>query len=231
MGVAVVVAEQVTEPLPAVLATAADAVTETTGERGPLRDAMGTLLATGPRRLVVVAGPDHPDAFLAAVLSRLMIADRLDVEVGYVAQTPTPATVAHELPTGAAAAACAVHGRADTLPLIRDDTAAVLIGRARHIGVDGAPFTGETYVDSTLLAHGQIGGVLIEPLATAPGVRGGLDRRWRKGWSAGRAVQTGGVGFLVERDGILADRPVTRSTFYRHQQDWRLVRSRPEDPR
>ena len=41
-------------------------------------------------RIVIRGGSDNPDAFAAAVLARLMIAERLDVEVAYAAP-PRPA--------------------------------------------------------------------------------------------------------------------------------------------
>ncbi|MEH3156718.1 MAG: hypothetical protein PGN29_15790, partial [Gordonia paraffinivorans] len=37
-------------------------------------------------RVVVVGGSENPDAVLAGVVSRLMIAERLDLEVAYVAR-------------------------------------------------------------------------------------------------------------------------------------------------
>jgi hypothetical protein len=174
-------------------------------------------------RVVVVGGPDRPDAVLAGVVSRLMIAERLDLEVAYVAPAATPATRVYGLPHGDAAADLALHGTAETLPLIRDDAAVVVVGEASHRGVDG-PFTGETYVDSERLFTGTAREVRIRPTAHEPGVEGALPRRFRTRWIAGRAVQTGGIDIVVERDGVRAPRPVPRSTIYRHADDWKLVR-------
>jgi hypothetical protein len=64
------------------------------------------------RRLVVVGG----DAELARVLTRLLRADRLDVEVGYVPKRR--------------AASRAATGTARPVPLIRDETGMVLVGAA-----------------------------------------------------------------------------------------------------
>ena len=43
-------------------------------------------------------------------------------------------------------------------------------------------------------------------------------------WVHGRAAQTGGTNVIVEREGIVTQRVVKRSTFYRHDVDLRLVR-------
>lgn len=174
-------------------------------------------------RVVVVGGADTPDAILAGVVSRLMIAERLDLEVAYVAPTATPATGVYGLPHGDDAAQLALTGAASTLPLIRDDAAVVIVGEASHRGGDG-PFTGETYVDSERLFSGEANEVRIRPTAHEPGVEGAIPRRFRTKWVAGRAVQTGGIDIVVERDGVRAPRLVHRSTVYRHAEDWNLVR-------
>lgn len=174
-------------------------------------------------RVVVVGGTETPDAVLAGVVSRLMIAERLDLEVAYVAPAATPATRVYGLPHGDDAARLALGGTASTLPLIRDDAAVVVVGEASLRGVDGE-FTGETYVDNERLFSGTTREVRIRPTAHEPGVEGALPRRFRTRWIAGRAVQTGGIDIVVERDGVRAPRPVPRSTFYRHADDWKLVR-------
>lgn len=220
-------------PSPAVIA-AADAIVpatfadlpviRTTLSRDDLRAAVAKAAAPlDVVRVVVIAGPDRPDAVLAGVVSRLMIAERLDMEVAYVAPTATPSTGVYGLPHGDAAALLALGGTASTLPLIRDDAAVVVVGEAFHRGVDGA-FTGETYVDSERLFLGEAREIRIRPTAHEPGVEGALARRFRTRWVAGRAVQTGGIDIVVERDGVQAPRPVARSTVYRHSDDWKLVR-------
>jgi hypothetical protein len=59
-----------------------------------------------------------------------------------------------------------------------------------------------------------------------PGLRASaLSSRMRaKRWVAGRAVQLGTNGARVVRDGVAGQRPVRRSTFYRHTQGWLRVR-------
>jgi len=175
------------------------------------------------RRLVVVGA----DADLARILTRLLRIDRLDVEVGYVPQRRTPATAAYRLPTGWRAGRRSRRGSAQPVPLIRDDAGTALVGVGRWLPVDGAAVLhGEGIVDDAALFDGDVTEVLIEPMGTAPGVRAGVpDRRGRvRRWVAGRAAQLGTTGALVVRDGIDSSRTVKRSTFYRHIEDWLLVR-------
>lgn len=175
------------------------------------------------RRLVVVGG----DAELARVLTRLLRADRLDVEVGYAPPRRTAATRAYRLPAGWRAARRARHGAAGPVPLIRDDAGTALAGAGRWVPVDGAAvLRGEGIVDDAALFDGEVAGALIEPLGTAPGLRAGIpSRRGRvRRWVSGRAAQLGTTGALVVRDGVYGTRTVKRSTFYRHLEDWLLVR-------
>ena len=85
------------------------------------------------------------DADLAAVLTRLLRADRLDVEVGHA--------------TGWRAARRARRGTARRVPLIRDETGHVIVGAAEWRGEDGAPLHGEAVVDDTQLFDGEVAGV------------------------------------------------------------------------
>ncbi|BBX24276.1 hypothetical protein MTER_36870 [Mycolicibacter terrae] len=175
------------------------------------------------RRLVVVGG----DAELARVLTRLLRADRLDVEVGYAPPRRTPATRAYRLPAGWRGARRARRGAAVAVPLIRDDAGTVLAGAGRWVPVDGnVVLRGEGIVDDATVFDGDAAGVLIEPLGTAPGLRAGIpSRRGRvRRWVSGRAAQLGTTGALVVRDGVYGTRTVKRSTFYRHIEDWLLVR-------
>ena len=171
----------------------------------------------------------HPDAHLAQVIAALMLSERLDVEVAYVADRPTAATRTYGLPHGSAARDLAEHGDAVSLPLIRDDAATVLVGVARHLGAEGAPLHGESYVDSVRLFTGEVRGIRIEPTPHEPGLRarletGALGRWTRRGrWHDGRAIQTGGTNIVVEREDVLTDRVVKRSTYYRHHVDLNLV--------
>jgi len=175
------------------------------------------------RRLVVVGG----DIDLARVLTRLLRADRLDVEVGYVPRRRTPATGVYRLPAGWRAARRARRGMAGQVPLIRDDAGTVLVGAGRWLPVDGTELMrGEGIVDDTVLFDGEVAEVRIEPISAPPGLRAGVPARRGRGrrWVTGRAAQLGTTGALVVRDGIYSTRTVKRSTFYRHIEDWLLVR-------
>ncbi len=158
------------------------------------------------KRLIVVGS----DADLAAVLTRLLRADRLDVEVGHT--------------TGWRGARRARSGTARRVPLIRDETGQVIAGAAEWRGEDGAALRGEAVVDDTPLFDGEVTGVRIEPTEAMPGLRAAVTGRGRRRWVAGRAAQLGTTGALVVRDGAIAPRVVRRSTFYRHTQGWLLVR-------
>lgn len=192
-------------------------------EARPGRSEVDAHLA-GTRRLIVLGSPENPDADLAAVLTRLLRVEQLDIELAYVAPHRTAATRLWTLPTGERAAQLAVRGSARPRPLVRDDAGQALVGQATLSGLHGAPITGESYVDSIRLFSGETRRVLIQPTPEGPGLRAGLSRRRRTRWVAGRAVQTGSTGLVLTRDGVPHERIVTRSTFYRHTQDWLLVR-------
>lgn len=166
--------------------------------------------ATGHGRVLVVGS----DADLASVLTRLLKADRLDVEVGHV-RRPWHARRAHA-------------GQARRIPLIRDETGTVIVGAAYWLPADEDARTihGEAVVDDTVLFDGYATGVRIEPTDAMPGLRASvLSSRMRpKRWVTGRAAQLGTNAALVVRDGVPAPRPVKRSTFYRHTQGWLRVR-------
>jgi hypothetical protein len=168
-------------------------------------------------RLVVVGA----DADLAAVLTRLLRAERLDVEVAYVPPRRTPATRAYRVPAGRRAARRALGGSARRVTLIRDETGSVIVGRARWLPPDDrATIHGEAVVDDTTLFDGEVGGVWIEPTLAVPGLQARVKRRW----VAGRAAQLGSTGVTVVRDGVAAPRAARRSTFYRNVEGWLLVR-------
>jgi hypothetical protein len=154
------------------------------------------------RRVVVVGS----DADLAAVLTRLLRMDRLDVEVGHV-RRPWHARRART-------------GKAERVPLIRDETGSVIAGAAEW---RGDPLRGEAVVDDTVLFDGEVTGIRIEPSQTMPGLRAAVLGKGPRRWVAGRAVQLGTDGALVVRDGVPAPRPVRRSTFYRHTEGWLRV--------
>lgn len=170
-----------------------------------LDDAIGTA-----RRVVVVGA----DADLAAVLSRLLRTDRLDAEVAHVGNRPRDWLAARR----------AVRGRAQRVPLIRDDTGTVLVGSARWLPPEGsAALQGEAVVDDTVLFDGNVTGVRIEPTASMPGLRARVLGAGRSTWVTGRAAQLGTTGARVVRDGVPGKREVKRSTFYRHTTGWLRV--------
>ncbi|MFV8299158.1 hypothetical protein [Mycolicibacterium fortuitum] len=159
------------------------------------------------RRLVVTGG----EAELAAVLSALLRADRLDVEVAAA--------------TGQWSARRALRAAARRVPLIRDETGTVLVSAAQWHGLDGAPLQGEAIVDDVVLFDGEACGVRVEPTTSMPGLRASVlsDRGRPRRWVAGRAAQLGTPGAQVIRDGVPAPRTVRRSTFYRHTEGWLRV--------
>ncbi|ORA33007.1 peptidase M50 [Mycobacterium branderi] len=170
------------------------------------------------QRLIVVGA----DADLAAVLTGLLRAGRLDVEVAFVSRRRSAATGAYRLPTGWRAARRARGGAAQRVPLIRDETGSVIVGAAEWRPSGDAPqLHGEAVVDDTTLFDGDVTAVRIEPTAALPGLRA---RVAGGRWVTGRAAQLGTTGATVIRDGVPAARPVRRSTFYRHVEGWLLVR-------
>ena len=105
---------------------------------------------------VVVVGADRD---LAAALTRLLKADRLDVEVAHVRHWWQART--------------ALTGVARRVPLIRDETGTVLTGVAYWLPADDAPrVRGEAVVDDTVLFDGEAAGVRIEPPMSLPSSRG-----------------------------------------------------------
>ena len=159
------------------------------------------------RRVVVVGS----EADLSRVLTRLLRAEHLDVEVAHV--------------PGRRGAHRAVRGAAVRVPLIRDDTATVLLGAALWLPPAGsANIRGEAVVDDAVLFDGAVDAVRIEPTTALPGLRATVSAgRFQRRWLAGRAVQLGTTGARVVRDGVEGPREVTRSTFYRHTTGWLRV--------
>lgn len=175
-------------------------------------------------RLIVVGS----DAAFAAALTRLMRADRLHVELAYVAENRSDATESYRLATGTKAAHVALEGSPRPFPLIRDDAGIALVGAATVTGPDAeSGLVGEAYVDDTRLFFGTARGLRIVPSHKDPGLRASVDPsgRWRRRrWVEGRAIQLGSPAASLTRDGVPNPREVKRSTFYRHDQDWLLVR-------
>jgi hypothetical protein len=157
---------------------------------------------------LIVLGENHD---LATVLTRLLRTDRLGVEVAHLRRLGD----AHRVKTATA----------QRVPLIRDETAQVLVGTAFWLPEQGRTIHGEGIVDDTVLFDGDVTGVRIEPTPTVPGLRASLltGRLRPKRWVAGRAAQLGTTGAVVVLDGVPAGRPVRRSTFYRHTEGWLRV--------
>ena len=172
-------------------------------------------------RRIVVVGTDRD---LAAVLTTLLKAEKLGVEVAFVPRRRTAATRAYGLPTGRRAARAALTHAATRVPLIRDDSGRALVGAGLWVGETG--LEGEAVVDDTVLFDGEATAVRIEPIGTMPGLRAAvLSSRMRpKRWVTGRAAQLGTTGAFVVRDGEASTRTVRRSTFYRHTEGWLAVR-------
>ena len=188
-------------------------------ERADIDAAIGTY-----QRLVVVGA----DADLAAVLTRLLRSDRLDIEVAYVPSRRTRATSVYRLPAGRRAARRARRGSARRATLIRDETGSVVVGRAGWLPPeDGTLLRGEAVVDDTTLFDGEVAAVYVEPTPAMPGLRASVKGRVhgvRRRWVPGRAVQLGSTGVTVVRDGIPTPRTGRRSTFYRNVEGWLVVR-------
>lgn len=129
------------------------------------------------RLRVVVLGTD---AALSAVLTRLMRADHLWAEVGFVAAGGTTAGRNWGLPESPSEALeLAVTGAVHPAPLIRTDAGVAVAGSATISQWDGGELTGEIIVDDRVLVrhegdprvrfHGAFGARLV-PMTDAPGI-------------------------------------------------------------
>lgn len=173
-------------------------------------------LAEKPDRVVVYG----TDASLAAVVLRLLRMDRLDLPVGFFPHRREHSVVARlwGLPDNDLTFACD-EGEPVPIPLIRDDSGGVLVGRGLV-----EPVHGEAYCDDELALRGRAR--LIEVSPDPAGVRarvvhGGLIRRERT--YRGRAFQIGCHSTTVTCDGVRHPRPVSRWTWYRHTVDLRAI--------
>src|SRR5690242_15991357 len=118
-----------------------------------------------------------------------MRADRLVVELAYV-PADRRSTAAHVwgLPHGRAALDLARHGTARAVPLIRDDSGGVLVGRGQVQGLHG-----EVYCDEVLVLRGSARRLVVTPWPHPPGSEG---------------VRPGGaVGGVAVRAGLRAHLP------------------------
>jgi hypothetical protein len=184
------------------------------------------VLAANPRRLVVAGD----DADLAAVLQRLLRSDRLDVELAHLPTRGSDAAKAWGLPSDVD---LAFDGKASPVPLVRDDSGGVLVGRGEVRGMRG-----ECYCDDVLVLRGTAPRLVAAPGPGGVGVRAGrtgrlpdgrtraVDLRARsgRGEAVGRTAQLGGEPMTVVTDGVAHPREVRRWTWYRHTTDWLLVR-------
>jgi hypothetical protein len=127
------------------------------------------------------------------------------------------------LPTAPSTAAdLALRGEPDRVPLVRDDAGGVLVGLGVVQSLDGV-----AYCDDEVVLRGRAARLEVAP-DRALGlmvrvVRGGLLRQRAVRQAAGRAVQLGCAPTHVWRDGV-ADRTTDRWTWYRHTEDWQLIR-------
>jgi hypothetical protein len=183
----------------------------------PSSEALDGVLAQHDPARAVVAGTD---ADLAAVVRYLLRTERLDVEVGYLpAVRGSGAAAAWGLPTKAAAVKVAVEGRAEPVPLIRDDSGGVLMGRGELRDIEG-----EAYCDNTLVLRGRAWQLVATPRPA------GVSVMVRSGWATparratGRALQVGCEPNTVVLDGVEHPAQVKRWTWYRHTADLLLVR-------
>jgi hypothetical protein len=197
----------------------------------PGRADVDPVLAEHEPRRVVVAGTD---ADLAAVLQRLLRTGRLGTEVAYLpVARSSPVARTWGLPTGRAAATLALGGSAAAVPLVRDDSGGVLVGRGAVRGL-----VGEAYCDGHLVLRGATPWLVAMPVDGGIAVHAGRGRRRPdgrmrpvaprapagRGSALGRAVQLGGEPCTVESDGVAHPREVRRWAWYRHTDDWLLVR-------
>lgn len=164
--------------------------------------------ADGVDRLVVLGS----DTDLAAVLTRLMRTENLDIEVAHI-RRPLRSRFA-------------ITGAAQRIPLIRDETGTALVSAAFVLPPgDRQVISGEAVVDDAVLFDGVVTGLRIEPTPDPPGLRAAvLSGRMRpRQWLTGRAAQIGTTGAVLVRDGVQAPREVNRTTFYRHTKGWLRV--------
>ena len=199
----------------------------------PGRDALDPLLPESAGHLLV----HGTDADFAAVVLRLLRKGRLgNVCVGYVPASASPAAELWGLSPNDVRPALRP---ALPVPLIRDDTGGVLVGRAEI-----APITGQVYCDDERVLHGRARRLRVrpdpeaaplttaaaDPLATevepaADGLAVTASRLLRAGSSArGRAVQASFENATVWRDGVAHPRPLDQQVWYRHTEDLLLAR-------
>lgn len=181
-------------------------------------------------RLIVVGN----DAALSAVITRLMRADSLWMQIAFA---PTGESIAAQNWQLTGTIDEAICEEVHPVPLIRDDAGVAVAGSATVTEWDNNTITGEIIVDDhVLLAPDKALGARLVPTTDAPGLAAvRIERRlWRTrlnetSLSTGRALQVGGLNLRITVDGISRRRPVDKATFYRHLRDLQIVR--PARPR
>lgn len=196
------------------------------GDVDPVLDAV-PLGDPGASRLVVAGD----DAALAAVLQRLLRRERLDVALALVPAHGSVAAGVWGLPTDPGEAlALALDGAARPAPLVRDDRGGVAVGRHRVTDLHG-----EVYADEHRVWSGDAALLEVGPDPAGAGTRVRVvgprrllgARAGHEACGAGRAVQLGCRPTTVVRDGLPDERTLTRRSWYRHTDDWWLVRPDP----
>ena len=111
------------------------------------------------------------------------------------------------------------------------DMAHVMIAMCRARGLAAryvsGHLVGEAYVDDTKLFSGEVPGIEVTPTLEMPGLRARVQGKrglFRRRWITGRAMQLGATAARLTKDGIDIPRETTRSTIYRHDKQWLLVR-------
>lgn len=130
----------------------------------------------GELRVVVIG----TDAALSAVLTRMMRADYLWVEVGFVPVGASTAARNWGLPAGSAdssaaaldqALELALTGTPRPVPLIRNDKGIAVAGYATISEWSNGPMAGEIIVDDNVLVRGESDyGTRLVPMLDAPGI-------------------------------------------------------------
>lgn len=208
-------------PLPIALASFPTTQAAAIPDAEDIDNLLAVLASDCSPRLIIVGR----DPMLAAVLTHLLRHERLGLELGYVPPEPTPASRAYRLASGNAGAKRTLEGTVRQVPLVRDDTGTVLVGRAEITGPDGTFLDGEAYVDEVPVLRGQTKSLVVTPSVELPGLCAATARRFGKlRWVKGRAMQLGTAEAVITRDGVRATRSVPRVSFYRHHEPWLLVR-------
>lgn len=128
-----------------------------------------------PLRFVVVGS----DAALSAVLTRLMRADHLWAEIGFVPLGASVAATNWGLPSLIDATELARSGTVRPAPLIRDDASIAIAGHATVSDWENREITAEVIVDDHVLLRNESGsripalgtfGAKLVPMTDAPGI-------------------------------------------------------------